>query len=87
MSVSALVCLAPGSEETEVVTTLDLLVRAGIRVVSASAAPDGSREIVCSRGVRLLADTTLVQVADEPFDALILPVDWPVPSACAIAIW
>ncbi|ARD40635.1 DJ-1 family protein [Edwardsiella ictaluri] len=73
MSVSALVCLAPGSEETEVVTTLDLLVRAGIRVVSASAAPDGSREIVCSRGVRLLADITLVQVADEPFDALILP--------------
>ncbi|ACY83828.1 protein deglycase YajL [Edwardsiella piscicida] len=73
MSVSALVCLAPGSEETEVVTTHDLLVRAGIRVVSASAAPDGSREIVCSRGVRLLADTTLVQVADEPFDALILP--------------
>ncbi|WP_392398380.1 protein deglycase YajL [Edwardsiella piscicida] len=73
MSVSALVCLAPGSEETEVVTTHDLLVRAGIRVVSASAAPDGSREIVCSRGVRLLADTTLVQVADQPFDALILP--------------
>lgn len=73
MSVSALVCLAPGSEETEAVTTIDLLVRAGIRVVSASAAPDGNREIVCSRGVRLLADTTMVQVADEPFDALILP--------------
>lgn len=73
MSVSALVCLAPGSEETEAVTTIDLLVRAGIHVVSASVAPDGNREILCSRGVRLLADTTLVQVADEPFDVIVLP--------------
>ncbi|MDU4314347.1 MAG: DJ-1 family protein, partial [Klebsiella michiganensis] len=27
MSASALICLAPGSEETEAVTTIDLLVR------------------------------------------------------------
>lgn len=70
---SVLVCLAPGSEETEAVTTIDLLVRAGIRVVTASVAENGDREIVCSRGVRLLADAPLVQVADDEFDAIVLP--------------
>lgn len=32
MSASALICLAPGSEETEAVTTIDLLVRGGVKV-------------------------------------------------------
>ncbi len=31
MSASALICLALGSEETEAVTTIDLLVRGGVR--------------------------------------------------------
>lgn len=73
MSVSALVCLAPGSEETEAVTTIDILVRAGIQVTTASVASDGALEIVCSRGVRLLADARLVDVADEKFDVVVLP--------------
>lgn len=73
MSVSVLVCLAPGSEETEAVTTIDLLVRAGIRVTIASVAGDGSLEIRCSRGVRLLTDAPLVRVADDEFAALVLP--------------
>ena len=73
MSVSALVCLAPGSEETEAITTIDDLVRAGIEVTTASVASDGALEIVCSRGVRLLADTRLVDVADQKFDVVVLP--------------
>ncbi|WP_380184700.1 protein deglycase YajL [Kalamiella sp. sgz302252] len=73
MSASVLVCLAAGSEETEAVTTIDLLVRAGISVTTASVADDGGREIVCSRGVRLLADAALVEVADNDFDAIVLP--------------
>lgn len=72
-TISALVCLAPGSEETEAVTTIDLLVRAGIKVMTASAAPDGELVITCSRGVKIVADATLAQVADMPFDAIILP--------------
>ncbi len=73
MSVSALVCLAPGSEETEAVTTIDLLVRAGVKVTTASVAGDGELTIVCSRGVKLLADAPLVAIVDEPFDAIVLP--------------
>lgn len=70
---AVLVCLAPGSEEIEAVTTIDLLVRAGIRVTTASVADDGHLTILCSRGVKLVADTTLSAIADDPFDAIILP--------------
>ncbi|EKM0668207.1 protein deglycase YajL [Cronobacter turicensis] len=73
MSASALVCLAPGTEETEAVTTIDLLVRGGISVTTASVAGDGSLTITCSRGVRLLADAPLVEVADGDFDVIVLP--------------
>lgn len=73
MSASALVCLAPGSEEMEAVTTIDLLVRGGIKVTTASVASDGERIITCSRGVKLLADAPLVEVADGEYDAIILP--------------
>ncbi|WP_312046689.1 protein deglycase YajL [Erwinia sp.] len=72
-NVSVLVCLAPGSEETEAVTTIDLLVRAGFTVTTASVTDDGSKEIRCSRGVRLLTDATLVEVADNDFAAIVLP--------------
>ncbi|AKL13405.1 TPA: protein deglycase YajL [Kluyvera intermedia] len=73
MSASALVCLAPGSEETEAVTTIDLLVRGGISVTTASVASDGNLAIICSRGVRLLADAPLVSVADGDYDVIVLP--------------
>ncbi|BDH46831.1 oxidative-stress-resistance chaperone [Salmonella enterica subsp. enterica serovar Choleraesuis] len=73
MSATALLCLAPGSEETEAVTTIDVLVRGGIAVTVASVASDGQLTITCSRGVRLVADAPLVEVADGEFDALILP--------------
>ena len=63
MSASALVCLAPGSEETEAVTTIDLLVRGGIKVTTASVASDGNLAITCSRGVKLLADAPLVELS------------------------
>lgn len=59
MSASALICLAPGSEEMEAVTTIDLMVRGGIKVTTASVASDGNLAITCSRGVKILADAPL----------------------------
>lgn len=73
MSASALICLAPGSEEMEAVTTIDLLVRGGIAVTTASVASVGERVITCSRGVKLLADAPLVEVADGDYDVIVLP--------------
>lgn len=68
--VSVLVPLAQGCEELEAVTVIDLLRRAGIRVVTAGldAAP-----VVASRGVRLLPDMTLDQALTQSFDMIVLP--------------
>ncbi|MBK5074022.1 protein deglycase YajL [Budviciaceae bacterium CWB-B4] len=73
MAPRALVCLAHGTEETEAVTTIDLLVRGGIEVITASVEGDGCLNIVCSRGVKLIADYALVDVADEHYDVVVLP--------------
>lgn len=67
---SVLVPLAQGCEELEAVTVIDLLRRAGIKVITASL---DDQTIVASRGVRLLADCALDTVMDEAFDMLILP--------------
>lgn len=65
-----LVPLAQGCEELEAVTIIDVLRRAGIEVTSASL--DGET-ITASRGVLLVADTTLDAVLDQPFDMVVLP--------------
>lgn len=68
-----LVCLAHGSEEIEAVTVINLLVRAGLHVTTASVESDGNREIAGAHGVKLLADMPLVQIADSDFAAIVLP--------------
>ncbi len=65
-----LVPLAHGCEELEAVTIIDLLVRAGIDVVSAGLE---SGPITASRGVVLVPKTTLDAVMNEEFDMIILP--------------
>lgn len=70
MSKKALIFLANGTEETELVTTADLLRRANITVKIA-----GDNELVtCSRGVKIVPDILIEQVdiLDE-FDVVILP--------------
>jgi protein deglycase len=71
MAKQALVFLSNGCEETEAVTTIDLLTRAGIKVTYASITED--KEIECSRGVMILAQKTFSQVNELNFDVIILP--------------
>ncbi len=65
-----LVPLAEGCEELEAVTVIDLLRRAGIEVVTAGLA-DGP--VRASRGVVLMADTTLDEALSDDYDMLVLP--------------
>ncbi len=65
-----LVPLAQGCEELEAITITDLMVRAGIDVVTAGL---DDRPVLASRGTSILPHTTLAAVADEVFDMIVLP--------------
>jgi len=74
MSKNVLVPIADGTEEMEAVIVIDVLRRAGARVIVASV---GDRQVTASRGVRLVADTELSAVAGETFDLIALPGGMP----------
>lgn len=65
-----LIPVANGSEELEAVTMIDLLRRAEIEVVVASL--DGE-PVRCSRGTRIVPDTSLEGAEEEDFDMIALP--------------
>ena len=67
---TALVLLAAGAEEMEVSIIVDVLRRGGLKVTLAGVA--GSGPVVCSRGLRLVPDVALGDVAGS-FDAVVLP--------------
>ncbi|QKI89879.1 DJ-1 family glyoxalase III [Thiomicrorhabdus xiamenensis] len=66
-----LVPLAQGCEELEAVTIIDILVRGGVEVVTASL--DDNTIITASRGVQLVAQKTLDEVIDDHYDLVVLP--------------
>ncbi len=70
MEKKVLVILAGGFEEIEAVTVIDVLRRAGAEVTAA-----GLREgpVRGSRGVTLVPDEPLAEVADRDFDLVVLP--------------
>lgn len=70
---SALLLVAPGSEEIETVATQDVLVRAGIDVVLASCCPAGQRLVRASRGVQLMADCHLDELPAGDFELIVVP--------------
>jgi 4-methyl-5(b-hydroxyethyl)-thiazole monophosphate biosynthesis len=69
-----LVPLAPGFEELEAVTIVDVLRRAGVEVVTAAL---GANPVVGSHDVAVHADRTLDDVLAEDFDMVCLPGGMP----------
>lgn len=68
---SIIVPVADGCEEVEAVTIIDLLRRAGFDVTVAGLGSSGP--VTCSRGVVLVPDCALAEVAGETFDLVVLP--------------
>ena len=67
-----LLLLADGFEDTEALTTRDVLIRAGIEITTASI--NDRREVQSSFGVFVLADALLKLIFDTtPYDFLVLP--------------
>lgn len=71
MTQRALVILHPGFEEMEAVAPIDLLARAGVEVVQASTAD--TLRVEGRNGISLEATRLLSDVAEQDFDAVILP--------------
>ncbi len=67
---TALVMLAPGAEEIEVSIIVDVLRRAAVKVTLAGLT--GSTAVNCSRGLRVVPDVALGDIAGN-FDAVVLP--------------
>jgi 4-methyl-5(b-hydroxyethyl)-thiazole monophosphate biosynthesis len=67
---TVLVPLAPGFEELEAVTVIDLLRRAGVEVVAAGLAPGPVRG---ARGTVLVPDATLDAALARDYDMVVLP--------------
>lgn len=67
---SVLIPIAEGCEELEAVTIMDLLVRAGINVVSAGLS---TGPVTCSRGTVIVPSMTLDQALEQEYDMVVLP--------------
>ncbi|MFQ5949476.1 MAG: DJ-1 family glyoxalase III [Nitrospiria bacterium] len=65
-----LVLLAPGFEEIETITVIDILRRAGIDVTVAGTIEG---PIIGSRRVRVMADISIDRVSGRDFDMVVLP--------------
>ncbi|BCN94071.1 protease [Thiomicrorhabdus immobilis] len=70
-AIRVLVPLAQGCEELEAVTIIDILVRGGVEVITASL--DDNKIITASRGVQLVAQVTLDEIKNEHFAMVALP--------------
>jgi DJ-1 family protein len=70
MKKKAVVCLAPGGEEMEIVISIDVLRRAGVDVMVAGVVD--AQPVVCSRQVVITPDQALANLPTD-MDVLVLP--------------
>eukprot|EP00276_Gloeochaete_wittrockiana_P009910 CAMPEP_0184656592 /NCGR_PEP_ID=MMETSP0308-20130426/16612_1 /TAXON_ID=38269 /ORGANISM="Gloeochaete witrockiana, Strain SAG 46.84" /LENGTH=202 /DNA_ID=CAMNT_0027093779 /DNA_START=181 /DNA_END=789 /DNA_ORIENTATION=- len=77
---TVLVPIADGSEEIEAVTIIDVLRRAGATVMVAKVGAGGSAtqpgdslQITASRGVKIVADSRIEELAGHEFDLIAVP--------------
>lgn len=66
-----LVPMANGFEDIEAVAIVDVLRRGGVEVITASI--HSSKAVESSHGVVMTADALFADIADEDFDAIVLP--------------
>ena len=66
-----LVPLAEGFEDIEAVSIVDVLRRGGVKVVTASVGD--APGVVSSHGIRMEADSMLMDAIDDEWDAIVLP--------------
>jgi 4-methyl-5(b-hydroxyethyl)-thiazole monophosphate biosynthesis len=66
----ALVILAPGFEEIEAVTVIDVLRRCGINVTVAGLSPD---LVEGAHNIKIIPDKSIEQVYMKDFDVIVLP--------------
>lgn len=71
-----LVPIANGSEEIETTCITDTLVRFGAHVTIASV-DDNNLTCKMSRGINVVADTTMTKAAQEEWDLIVLPGGMP----------
>lgn len=66
----ALMPLAPGSEDLELVVLADVLTRAGVEVLRVAPSLE---PVALQHGTRIVPDLTLEQARELPFDVLAIP--------------
>ncbi len=72
-NMKALIPIAPGFEEVEALTVVDILRRAGVEVVMAGTPASDVTPIEGRNRIMVLADTTLNKAAKDDYDIIILP--------------
>ncbi|CAF1001820.1 unnamed protein product [Adineta steineri] len=70
---AALVFVANGSEDTEVVATVDILRRGGIDVKLCSVEKNDKKPLICANNIQILPDLHIDDVQGQQFDAIIIP--------------